>query len=442
MLRLFPAFLFIALVVVAGVWLADHPGTVRIEWLDRRIESPFWVLALVVLAIGLALALLDRLYRAALAIPGRIRARLRLRRRRRGEAAFDAAMTAVAAGEGDVALRLARRAGDLLGKRPITHLLAAQAAQLSGDEAAAETHFRALAADDAVGFLGLRGLIGHANRRGDRAEALALAERAFAERPRSPWAVMTLLEMQARAGLWPAAAQTLEIAAKRRLVARDVAQKRRAALVFEQARLRQSEGLAAEALTLLRQAHRLDPAQAPIAAALVRGLATAGETREATRITRRAWPKAAHPLLAAAFRDIVANEPPLERAKRFERLARRAPDLPESHLALAEAALDAGLWGEARSHLGAVIDGGQGESARAYRLMARVEERENHDDAAARKWRDRAATAAGDAVWTCESCGAAPDQWGAVCPACHGIDTLRWMPAGRVTLPAPGGAAP
>jgi len=438
MLRLFPAFVVVAFAVVAGVWLADHPGTVAIEWLGRRIESPFWVLAVVVVVFGVAMAMIDRLYRLLVSLPGRIRASWRERRRRRGEEAFDAAMTAVAAGEGPLASRLAGRAGDLLGTRPITRLLAAQAAQLSGDEETAERQFRALADEPDVGFLGLRGLIGQAVRRGDHPQALALAERAVSLRPKSPWAVMTLFELQARSGAWLAAADTLEIAVTRHIVAKDVARKRRAALAFEQARVCEAEDRGDEALALLRQAHRLDPEQAPIAAALVQRLAALGKSHEAARIAQQAWPRAAHPLLAGAFRDIVPDEPPIERAKRFERLARSAPDLPESHLALAEAALDAGLWGEARTHLGKVIEAGSDPGARACRLMARVEETENHDHAAASTWLGRAAGSTGDAAWICQSCGAAAEQWHALCPACHGVATLRWEPPRRVALPAPG----
>jgi HemY protein len=247
----------------------------------------------------------------------------------------------------------------------------------------------------------------------------------------------TLFEIQARSGNWPAAAETLDQAAKRNLIARDVARKRRAALACEQARIRAAAGADDEARALLRQAHRLDPGQAPIAAALVRALSAAGETREASKTAERAWREAAHPLLAAAYRDIVPGESPIERAKRFERLARLAPDHVESHLALAEAALGANLWGEARSHLRKVIDVGSDGGARAFRLMARVEESERQDHVAASAWLGRAARAPADPAWICQSCGAASDQWHAVCPSCRGVDMLRWERPRQASLPSP-----
>ncbi len=45
------------------------------------------------------------------------------------------------------------------------------------------------------------------------------------------------------------------------------------------------------------------------------------------------------------------DEAPLARVARFERLAAQNPTARESHLALAEAAFQAQLWGEARRHL-------------------------------------------------------------------------------------------
>ncbi|MFO1190071.1 MAG: hypothetical protein U1E97_10945 [Alphaproteobacteria bacterium] len=142
---------------------------------------------------------------------------------------------------------------------------------------------------------------------------------------------MTLFEMQARAGA-VAGGNRHEIAVKRHIVAKDVARKRQAVLAFEQARVCESEDRGDEALALLRQAYRLDPDQAPIAAALVRRLAAWDCRVKQLKELHSRHGHAAHPL-AAAFRDIVPDEPPIERAKRFERLARAAPDSVESHLA-------------------------------------------------------------------------------------------------------------
>ena len=73
--------------------------------------------------------------------------------------------------------------------RRIGTQLAAQTAQLGGDEDAARRYFTAMLEKPETAFLGLRGLLMQAMKAGDRAEALSLARRAYEERPNTPWAV-------------------------------------------------------------------------------------------------------------------------------------------------------------------------------------------------------------------------------------------------------------
>ena len=66
------------------------------------------------------------------------------------------------------AQRQAKKADVLLNEPPLTMLLSAQAAQLDGDEQAAEGYFRAMLEREETRFLGLRGLITQAIKRGSR----------------------------------------------------------------------------------------------------------------------------------------------------------------------------------------------------------------------------------------------------------------------------------
>jgi HemY protein len=121
---------------------------------------------------------------------------------------------------------------------------------------------------------------------------------------------------------------------------------------------------------------------------------------------------------------------PLQWVKQVERLVRLAPTHTASLLALAEANLEARLWGEARRNL--LLAGGESPSARVCRLMARIEDEEKHDAAAVREWLGRAADAPRDAAWICEACGAIHPSWQAVCSRCHAFDRLTWRTPLRV----------
>ena len=78
-------------------------------------------------------------------------------------------------------------------------------AQLSGDRAAAEHAFRAMAERDDTKLLGLRGLFIEAQRRKDATAARAYAEEAANAAPALGWAGQAVLEFRCASGDWAAA---------------------------------------------------------------------------------------------------------------------------------------------------------------------------------------------------------------------------------------------
>ena len=138
----------------------------------------------------------------------------------------------------------------------------------------------------------------------------------------------------------------------------------------------------------------------------------------------------------------------------MQHLAAANPDHLESHLVLAEAALKARLWGEARRHLARAGVEAHGDAdaplppARASRLMAEVEEAETHDSARARFWMSRAAAAAAlEPTYVCGKCGAESARWVAVCPSCRAFASFEWRapvhgPRDQLALLAPVVPAP
>src|SRR3546814_6468219 len=101
--------------------------------------------------------------------------------------------------------------------------------------------------------------------------------------------------------------------------------------------------------------------------------------REAAKVVERSWPRTPSAELAALYGEVAPEAKPLEQVKRFGRLAALNPEHRESHLALAEANLAAGLWGEARRHLGHLValPGEDPPRARVCRLMARLRSEEH-----------------------------------------------------------------
>jgi HemY protein len=338
-------------------------------------------------------------------------------------------MVAVAAGEREEAARWARKADTLLDEPPLTMLLSAQAAQLTGDEAAARRYFTSMLDNEETRFLGLRGLLTQALREDDEARALDLARRAHALRPRTPWVLHSLFDLNQRCGDLEAAERVLKESVRAKALPRPEAERKHAVLLLERAlKARREEGAGA-ALDRAREAHKLAPDLIAASALFAELLIEADDKRKAARVIEAAWAVAPHPELARLYLLARPSEDSIERLKTLGRLAERNRSHPETHLARARAALEARLWGEARRHLEAAAGPGglEGQPRESVcRLMAELEESERADAEAARAWLTRAAGAARDPGWFCASCGALAEAWSARCGKCRAFDALAW----------------
>jgi HemY protein len=456
-MRAIGAILAIAILVAAAVFFSSFPGHVEIVWRGWQIDTSAGVLVAAAIVVALFVALILRMLSLILGSPRAFLRRRRERQRRAGYQALTRGMVAVAAGDPQEAQRHARRAEALLAEPPLTLLLSAQAAQLSGDERAAKRFFNSMLDRPETEFLGLRGLLNQALHEGDRGTALRLAERAAALRPKTEWAVQSLLDLEIRAGRWQSARETLAKAVKSGIVAPALAGHHRGVIDYELSCLAVAAGDRARGLALAAEAQPLAPDLAPLAAHHARLLLEAGRTGRAAKAIERAWRNAPHPDLAEVYRTIEHTGSTASQLARCERLAAQNPGARESHIMLAEAALTAQLWGEARRHLEAALradspplaqppanppriappllpeagrDGDHDQLAgitqRLCHLMARLEEAERGDPAAAREWLDRAIRALPDPRYICRCCGGDTLDWSAFCPRCGAFDALAW----------------
>ncbi len=427
-LRILIWFAIAAAAMLAAVWLAERPGTLTAEWQGWRLDTSVGVVAIaivVLILLGVAAWLLWRWISGA---PGALLEGWGDSRRRRGYRELTQGLAAVAAGDGAEAQKHARKAEQLLAEPALTLLLSAQAAQLTGDRDGARRAFDAMLKDQQMAFLGLRGLIGQSLRDGDQMTALGYAERAFALRPQTPWVVHSLFDMQAQAGHWKAAQDTLDAGMRRKVVTADKGRALKALLEVERSREAEHAGRASDALALAREAFGLAPERIAVTSRLAELQIKAGDAKRAMKTLERGWAVAPHPDLAELYLRASGESDPLKRVGIVRRLAAGNPDDIESHLALAKASLDAGLWGEARRQLETA--GGTSPPVRICRLMAEVEERANAGQAKVHEWLARAATAPADRSWSCTACGAHHETWRSVCESCSAFGTLQWRAPG------------
>jgi HemY protein len=428
LLRTLIWFAVAAVAMLGAVWLAERPGIVTAEFRGWRLDTTVGALM-----VGIVILMLLGvggwfLYRWIVGAPGALLEGWGDSRRRRGYRALTHGLAAVAAGDGAEAQKHARTAEKLLAEPSLTLLLSAQAAQLAGDRAGAERAFSAMLEDEQTAFVGLRGLITQALRDGDQAKAMGYAERAFRLRPQTPWVVHSLFDMQAQTGQWKAAQETLDSGLRRKVVTTDRGRTLKALVLVERSRDSERAGNTNEALALAREAFGLAPERVIVTQRLSELQIKAGDGKRALKTLEKGWALTPHPDLAELYLKASGETDVLKRIAIVRRLVAHNADDLESHLALARASLEAGLWGEARRHLETA--GGTNPPVRVCRLMAEVEERAHADQAKVHEWLARATNAPADRSWRCSACAAHHESWRAVCENCGAFGTLQWRAPG------------
>jgi HemY protein len=386
MIRGLGFFLQLVLLVLAGVWLAEQRGPVSIQWYGHLIETSTGGLILIVVLAALVLVVLWRLWRSIWGTPHAI-ARARHRRKRaRGYAALIRSLHALASGEGALALRHASDA-EAVGEPAVSHLAAANAAELADDLPRAEAEYARLKDRPDTALIGLKGLAGLAEKKGDFNRALDLVQQARKIAPKSPWVTRTLFSLQARSGAFADAERTLAEAVKAGAISQEEADPLLARLLVDRALQSEAAGNDAEALSDAERANQLDPTLSDAAALGVRLLARSGRTPAAERMLTRSWAAAPGRTLARSWMALAPKTDTTARLRQAERLNGLLRDSEEGALALAEAELAAGRWAEARAHLMGLISANPDCAAnpRYCTLMAYLEAASGNE-AAARDW--------------------------------------------------------
>lgn len=345
-------------------------------------------------------------------------------REKRGYQAVSDGLIALAAGEGRLALIKAQRAQKYLDQPELTTLLVAQAAEAVGDGQKATEAYKELLANPDTRFVGIRGLMKQRLAEGDTLTALALAEKAFALKPRHAETQDILLKLQSESSDWTGARQTLKAKQKGGSLPKDVYKRRDAVLALQQAKGVLDESASIEAREAAIAANKLSPDLIPAAAMAARSYILAGDKKNAARVLKKAWEAQPHPDLAAAFAEIEPEETASARLKRFAALTGLHPEHAETRLLLAELNIAAESFPAARRALGDLAQ--SHPTQRTLTIMAAIERGEGSDDAVVRGWLTRALTAPRGPQWCCDNCQAIHAAWAPICSNCSGFDTLSW----------------
>jgi HemY protein len=419
------ALVFIGLLCVAAfgaVWLAERPGTVTVAFGGYEMQTTVAVAAVALAGIALALALLWAAVTTLLRLPSRLTFASRARKRARGYQAVSRGMVAVGAGDAIAARRHSNEAERLLGHEPLTLLLKAQAAQVSGNRAAAETAFARMMDDDETRVLGLRGLFVEARRRGDADNATRYAAEAARLAPAASWASDAVLEARCAAHDWRGALAALDRRAASGLIDKAAAKRQRAVLLTADA-LERPEQEREAALESAQEALKLAPDLVPAAVMVGRGLSQRGDLRRAAKAVETAWRAQPHPDLADVYIDLRPGDSALDRLARAETLQKLSNHAPEGRLAVARTAMEAREFARARAALEPLAR--ERPTMRVCLLMSDLEQAEHGATGHGREWLARAARAPRDPAWMAD--GVVCDRWAPVSPVTGRLDAFVWQ---------------
>ena len=438
---LFKIVLFLMIVVAiafGATYLMDGDNTIigdlmitlgGVEYTLSAIEAVI-VLTLLVVLIWVGLKLLSLLVATLRFINGDDTAISRYfnrSRERRGYRALSEGMMALASGDANAAMTKAGQAERYLQQPTLTNLLAAQAAEMSGNTTRAEQIYKELIKDPQTRFVGVRGIMKQRLATGDTDVALKLAQKAFELKPKHEEVQDVLLQLQAKSHDWQGARKTLGVKLKQGKIPRDVHKRREAVLALSQAADVTDEENSIEKREAAIEANRLSPDLVPAAAMAAREYIAQGKPKLAVRVIKKAWESQPHPDLAAAFSEIAPIETPQERLKRFAQLSKLNPYHIESRLMMSELNLAAEDFPEARRALGDIVE--NEPDARALTIMAAIERGEGSSDEVVRGWLTKALSAPRGPQWVCDKCNTIHSDWVPVCSSCDVLDTLSWKEA-------------
>lgn len=421
MVRLVVYLLGVALAASGLAWIADRPGTLHIAWQGYDIETSMFR-AVVILAAAIAAAVFFwSVLRAIWNSPSIIGERIVRGRNKRGLDSISSGLIAIGAGDGALAARHAQAARKSLPHEPLTHLLRAQAAELSGDRATARRIYESMLGSPETEQLGLRGLFLEAEHEGAGEAARQYAARALSSNPKLGWSATALFDSQCREKNWAGALQALGHAKRNSHIDKTVADRRRAVLLAAQA-LAAEDDNADAALTLAMEAHTLAPDLVPAAAVAGRIFASRGQTGKAAKVIQKTWTKSPHPDLAVAYAYARVGDSARDRLDRIRQLAALNPHSIESPIAIATTAIEARFYDEARAALEPLL--ANRLTQRVAMLMAHIEAGDSGEKGRVREWLARAANAARDPVWMAD--GVISDRWEPVSPVTGRIDAYQW----------------
>jgi HemY protein len=248
----------------------------------------------------------------------------------------------------------------------------------------AEMYFMDLIKNPASAFLGLKGHIRSAFHRQDTISAYDLLHRIRKLAPTSPWVLKHLLAVTREQQKFEESEALICRLEDLGYISPDESKKQLAHLFYQKALSPKTDDSQKE--TLLKQACSLNPRSIEASYAYALLLKEKGQDSNGLKLLEGAWYLNPHQKVGDLYLEIASPKNPIDVYQIAKKLTKNNASNPETLLFLARKAIEANLWGEARSHLMELLKAKEKPTARVYQLLANLEIAEHKDVKAAFKW--------------------------------------------------------
>ncbi len=429
MLKAFWALIQILLVCLFFLFLSEQKGSVHLEWRDYVLDINMGLFLVCFFGFLFIVLLIHKFAINIGDVPKTMRRYWTERSLKKSHISLTRSLVLLSAGDYKHAAYHAYRAQALLPEGfdgSAAGFIEAHSAQKAGQDKRARQNYQHLLENKESAFLGVQGLMQSEIEAGDFESSLRMAYRAKDMHPKQPWILKTVYDLEIKNGHWHKALLTLEKLKKAKGIDDEAYESDKKALFVVLSDEKTSiDPKGSDAY--LKKALSVDPGFIPAAKRLALNYIELNKNKSAQKIVLKAWDTMPHPELVKIWTMLAPENKPNKsslRLKWFEKLVARNPDAVEGQLAIAQIALDDGLWGEARSYLTQAekIDA----NADVYKMWARLEELSTRNEEAVSAWLRKASDSKPSKKWVCKLTFRQYQQWYAIAEPHGSFNTIQW----------------
>jgi HemY protein len=416
-IRFLKVFSILLIFLSLSLVLSTQKGDVIFRIGQKIIELPLSYLMIGAVLMGGLLLLIYQIWALIWSIPERYHRFLDKKKKQKAHNLMVDGLTSLAAWQPKEAMASTELAEKIMPDNQIITYIAAQSAQLAGDNDRASELYTKMLTNQRMRFIALRGLAMIAKQKKDIPQMMDLINKAFDIRHDSPWVVGEWLNVSARMS-YLGLPYTLEKHGISKQMDKVVWNRHLGLISTIRAQKALNVGATHEAKNHLKKAldYRSDLVWCAVELAKIHK--SESNLSKAQRVLQNAYEKFPHRDLVAVWDKLNPVDARLEKLRYVEKLVKENSKSYESYIVLAKYAIDCEIWGQSLHYTQQAIQ--IAETTEAYNLLQRIQV---HLPVATLEFNKDPGI---DYGWYCHTCGHGHDEWSAACMNCDEIDTVAW----------------